>query len=219
MKKLIVIILVIALFTNINAQQVSPENNKQAKDILDKVTVKTKTYSTIFAKFNFTLINKQDDVKETQKGILNLKGNSYLLEMMGAITYSDGKTRWTYMKDAEEVTITNPDEDEESILNPATIFTIYEKGFKYKFVGDVFKHNRALYEIDIFPEDREKSYSRIKFQIDKTKMQIYSIQYIGKDGINYLIEIKEFTPNIKMDDKMFTFDKTKYPEVEINDMR
>jgi hypothetical protein len=43
---------------------------------------------------------------------------------------------------------------------------------------------------------------------------------VGKDGIDYILDLVEFKPNVKVVDSMFTFDPSKYPsDIEINDMR
>jgi len=96
---------------------------------------------------------------------------------------------------------------------------MYQTGFKFKFIRDKFENNRALYDIDIFPISLEKPYSRIKFLIDKTKMQIFSVEYYGKDGNTYTIEINKLQSDLPMEDNIFTFDKAKFPKVEVVDMR
>ncbi len=215
MKKFHIFIILIFAFHTAFAQQ-----EQKAKDILDKVSAKTKSYKTFKAEFTSTLENLQEDIKETYKGTIFIKGAQYKLLFMGAEIFSDGNTIWTYLTEEEEVNINEPNKEDESFLsNPTKIFTIYEKDFKYKFVNEKFQKGRALYEIDLFPIKRDKAYSRIKLKIDKTKMQIFSIKYYGKDGNHYTIEILKFTPDIEMNDKMFIFNEKEHPDVEVIDMR
>lgn len=193
--------------------------DQKAKGILDKLSVKTKTYKTIKAEFVFKIDNSQEDISESYKGTVWVKGDKYKVDLMGAVNYFDGKDKYTYLKDANEVNITEPDEDDDESLNPSTIFTMYNSGFKYKFINEKFEGTRALYEIDLYPIDLEKEYSRIKLKVDKTKNEIYSIKQYGKDGNYYTIKILKFIPNVNMTDAMFTFDKSKHIGVEVNDMR
>ena len=199
---------------SINAQQ-----DQKAKDILDKVSATNKSYKTIEAEFIFTRENIQDNTKNTSKGKVDIKGNKYWLDLMGTESFYDGKTLWSFIKDANEVNITEPDPNEEGTLNPAKLFTIYESGFKYKFVGDKFENAKALYEIDLFPKDLKKDYSRITLKIDKDKMQISSFKRSDKNGIRYTIELTKITPNVVLNDTKFTFDKKTHPKTQINDMR
>ena len=58
-----------------------------------------------------------------------LKGDKYKLEIAGQEIICNGNTLWTFIKDAEEVQVNEP-EYEEGSINPANIFTVYENGFK-----------------------------------------------------------------------------------------
>lgn len=217
MKKLILTITALFSITLIFAQD--DANSKKAKDILDKVSAKMKTFTTVQADFVSTMENLQDNIKETLKGTIKLKGNMYKLEISGTEIFTDGKTMWTYLKDANEVNISEPDPNDDSSLNPAKIFKIWESDFKYKFVKESFEKALALYEIDLYPINKDKTYSRITLKIDKDKLTIASIKYVGKEGNNYTIDIQKFTPNNPFTDNLFTFDEKAHPGVEKIDMR
>lgn len=191
----------------------------KAKTILDKVSVKTKAYTTIEAEFAIVLENKQEKINDSKKGKIFIKGNKYKVDLSVSTIYNDGKTQWTYMKDPNEVNITSPDPNDDNSLNPAKMFTIYEKGYKVRYIGEKFEKSHALYEIELYPVDLKKEFSKITLKIDKDKMQIFSMKRFGKDGTDYYIEILKMDTNKEMADAMFIFDKTKYPKVEINDMR
>jgi outer membrane lipoprotein-sorting protein len=126
---------------------------------------------------------------------------------------------WTYLKESNEVNITSPDPKDDNTLNPAKIFTIYESGYKIRFIRERFEKNRALYEIELYPIDLKKDYTKINLKIDKDKNQIFSMKRFGKDGTDFYIEILNIKPNEEMADAMFVFDKSKYPKVEVNDLR
>jgi len=213
MRKFYVLAIIFFVSTNIFSQ------DQKAKAILDKLANKTKTYKTIKSEFVFKLENKEDDVSDTYKGTVWIKGNKYRVDLMGSIVYFDGKTQYTYLKESNEVNISEPDGEDDDVLNPSKIFTMYNKNFKYKFVSDKFENTRALQTVDLFPKDLEKEYSRVRLKIDKTKNQIFEIKQYGKDGNYYTIRITKFTPNVKLSDTFFNFNKAKYPGVEVNDMR
>ncbi len=191
----------------------------KAKTILDQVSAKTKAYKTIEAEFGIVVESKQEKTKDSKKGKIWIKGSRYKVDLASSNIFNDGKTQWTYMKDANEVNITTPDPNDDSSLNPAKMFTIYEKGYKIRYIGEKFENARALYEIELYPIDLKKDFTKITLKVDKTKMQIYSMKRLGKDGTDYLIEVIKMDTDKEMADAMFTFDKTKYPKVEVNDMR
>ncbi len=211
-KKLIILIALIPGF-------IFAQNNEKAKEILDKVTAKTKTYETIKADFSFTLENLQEDIEEAYHGTIAIKGDKYKAHLMDVDTYFDGKTLWTHIIDAKEVNVDEPDPEDESSLNPATIFTIYQSGFKYAYLGEKTNDGVVVYSIDLFPINRDKPFSRISLDIKKDDLQLYRIKQVGKDGNNYTIVVKKFVVNTAISDNTFAFDKAAHPDVTVIDMR
>lgn len=216
MKRLHFIIPFLSLTAFLSAQ--SPEVIK-AKQILDEVAAKTKGYQTIRADFSFTLENTQAKVTDTQTGKIIIKGDKYKIDLMGVDTYFDGKTIWMYLRDAGEVNISEPDLMDDETLNPANIFNIYEEGFKYLHAGETTLNGKKTDVIDLFPEKRDKAFSRIKLYINQGNLQIAKITQIGKDGNNYIIDIKKLEVNVPADDSIFIFDASKHRNVEVIDMR
>lgn len=204
------------IFAGIFAFNIHAQIDTKAKGILDKLSAKTKSYSTIKADFVYSMVNKSDGVNESQNGKIELKGDKYVLSIQGQDIISDGKTIWTYIKESEEVQINSISEDDDEGISPNKIFTLYEEGFKYKFVEE--KDN--IQTINLYPKDaNEKPYHRISLFINKTKGQITKVKVFGKDGTLTTYKIKTFTPNTTISDARFTFDKSKHPNVEIIDLR
>lgn len=196
----------------------SPEVVK-AKQILDKVSAKTKGYSSIKADFRFTLENLQANLTDTYSGTIIIKGDKYKVSIMGVDNYFDGKNLWMHMKDGGEVNISDPAAMDDDMLNPATIFSMYESGFKWMYVGENTLNGKKVDVVDLFPENRDQEYSRIKLHIYQDNLQFARIEQIGKDGTNYYIDITKMEVNQAFPDSTFTFDASKYPGVEVIDLR
>ncbi len=195
------------------------QNAEKAKEILDKVSEKTKSYSTISADFSFSMENLQEEISESNEGTIQIKGDKYKVSLMGVDTYFNGSSIYTHLIEAEEVNITEPDPNDEETLNPATIFTIYEQGFKYKYMGEGNENGKEFYEIDLYPENRDKPYSRIKLRILKDDMSLYTLRQVGKDGNIYTVVVKSMKTDLPLDDSTFVFDTAKNPHVDVIDMR
>lgn len=213
MKKL----LLIALTTLISFGSFAQEVDTKAKGILDKLSAKTKAHKTIKAEFKFTLINKAEGINESQTGKIQIKGANYFLSIAGQDVMSDGKSVYTVLKDAEEVQINGvADDEEEDFISPNTIFTLYETGFKYKYL----KEDKGMHIINLYPKDaEEKEFHRIALFIDKAKNQINKVKIFGKDGSTTIYSIVSFTANAAIPDSKFTFDKAKNPNYEVVDLR
>ena len=64
-----------------------------------------------------------------------------------------------------------------------------------------------------------RTYYRIRVFIVKASLKIAKIAVYEKDNTIYTYSIEQFKSDIPLDDKLFVFDKSKYPGVEVNDMR
>jgi len=216
MKRILATFMALAVIFSAFAQK-----DEEARKILEKVSSTTKSYNTIRIKFLYIMDNRIEKMKDTTKGTIYLKGDKFKLFFKGNEVFSDGKTVWTHMLDANEITITTIDSEDEESLNPANVLTIYEKGFKYRYMGEIKDGGKYYYQIDLYPEHpKDKAYSIVKLKIDKSTYHLSAVKMVGKEGIDYILEVLEFKPNVKVVDSMFTFDPSKYPkDIEINDMR
>lgn len=215
--KLIILISVLMMFTgSLFAQQ-----DAKAKEILDKLSQTNKSYKTIQIEFSFTLENKTGSVTETNEGSVALKGKSYRLHMpaMGMEVFSNGIATWSYLTQSNEVNITGNEEESDAALNPANLFTIYEKGFKYSYIGEENIGGKSALVIDLFPEDKTKEFTRVRLCIDKSRYQIIMAKTFNKDGNVYTLSMKNMKTDQNLTDDFFKFDPAKFPKVEINDMR
>lgn len=209
-------------------------HDPKAKVVLDKVTTITKGYDNLRASFDWTLENKTQKTKDSKSGFMFLKGEKYKMILAGMEMFSDGKTMWTYSKDANEITISEVEESDESIIsNPTKIFSLYEKGFKYAMKGEeqrtvkakgadgkVASVKKNCYVIDLYPENpKGKEFHTIELLVEKTTNLILSIDIKFKNGSDQIIEITEYKSNTNMPDGLFTYDPAKYPGAEVNDMR
>ena len=123
-----------------------------AKDVLDKLSATTKSYRNITVGFEFIFENKNQNIDERQSGNLVIEDDNFLLEMDEQIIINDGENQWIYLTDMNEVQIIKH-EPENDIMIPNKLFTIYEQGYKYKYVSAKSENRRRLHIIDLFPED------------------------------------------------------------------
>src|ERR1035437_1360591 len=207
------------------AQMPKEEIDAKAKGILDEVAAKTKTYTSIKTEFTSVMEKQETNIKskvtESQTGTLQLKGTKYKLEFKGQTIFCDSKTQWTYIKESNEVQINNaPDPNATDNPNPVNIFTIYEKGYKYKYEKEDVVNGRKVDIVNLYPLDAaKKAYHTIRLTIDKVKKEIIVVKILNKNGTFNTITVKNFTPNSEMPDTMFTFNKADYKGVEVVDLR
>lgn len=191
---------------------------QDAKQILDKLSKKAASYSSMSATFEYTMKNTNDGIDESQKGSLITQGNKYHLTIAGQEVISDGKTVWTVIPDAQEVQINNvPEEnDDADNISPTNILTLWEKGFKYEYDKEEKLNGKTVDIVNLYPmKPADKSYHTIKLYIDKTKSELNKIIIKGKDGTDFTYHINSFKTNENIPATTFTFNNPKYEKIDL----
>jgi len=206
------LILIICLFGfNLFAQ-----DNSKAVKILDDVSAKMKSYTSMKIEFTYTMANTKSNVNDSKSGTIQIKGAKYHVEVGGQIVFCDGKTVWTYLKDEKEVNVNNVSADNDAI--PTTILNNYSSNYKPKFIKDAVEGGKTISIIDLTPL-KTKSYFKVRIHVDKTSLQITNTIIYDKNGSTYSYKVNKFTSNLALAENLFSFNKTEYPGVEVNDMR
>lgn len=188
------------------------QSDDKSAAILKAVSATNSAYKDIQVTFSYTLQNKEANVNDTRDGELSLAGDKFHLRLMGQDIYSDGKIVWYVMKEDLEVHIKSVEEFKgETELDPANFFSQYDKGYKSQFHSEETKDGKTLNVVDLFPEDPgKKPYSRIRMGVDKKTNHIVYSKTFGKDGTDYLLEIKSMKTNSGVSASQFVFSQEKY---------
>jgi outer membrane lipoprotein-sorting protein len=197
------------------------QQDEKAKEILDKVSEKTSSYKSVAADFVFSMKNEEMEIDEKNQGSIKIKGQKYIVDLpdVGMQMISDGKTLWNYMRDGNQVTITNLEDAGNDLMDPSSLFTIYEKGFNSKFVEEKKAGAKTVYVIDLFPDGDQYDVSKITVLIDKSSLMIQSALLHGTDENLYGIEVNKMVTDQSFPDSDFVFDASKYDDIEEIDLR
>lgn len=215
MKKILVLIATLLIISNLTMAQ----KDKKATAILDEMSKKYQTMKSFSAAFTYGVEGTNAKLTESYKGDVTVKGAKFRLKMAGQEVFANGKDLYTYVKETNECNVTefNPAEMEE--LSPTKIYTIYKKGYKYVFLEEV-KEGSQFYEVvELSPEDKTSKVAKVQIKVDKKDKSVKSWKVWDKSGKRTVFRVDKFSPNAPADDKMFTFDKKKYPGVEVVDLR
>ncbi|MCW5898406.1 MAG: outer membrane lipoprotein carrier protein LolA [Flavobacteriales bacterium] len=195
------------------------DDDPRARAIVDKLMAKAKAWKSFEGDFTSRLESTRDKLDVKQSGTMKVKDKRFHLTLDKNTVISDGKTIWTYNRDNNEVTLSDPAEMDQE-LDPSKIFTQYEKGFKTQFVEEKTEGGTAMQVVKLFPlEPVKKPYHTVVLTVDKAKNEPRGVQILYKDGNKVTYTLSRFVADPPLPDALFNFDKSKYPGVEVNDMR
>jgi outer membrane lipoprotein carrier protein len=218
MKRIVsVCVLTIVTVLTINAQ--APKgmgsSDPEAKKILDAVSAKFKTFSSVQSSFSLKIENAANKVLGNKTGTVYMKGTKYRIKVAGQDIFSDGSNVWTVDPTAKEITLTKLDPSNNTIT-PQKLFTnFYDKDFLYKLNSDA----KGIQEIELTPIDKSKLFHKVVVFINKATKSISSTKIFEKAGNRYTYTVSGMTTNSNIADAMFTFNQKNYPGMELVDLR
>lgn len=216
MKKFFISTTILAMALMASAQV---KNDPAAKAVLDAVSAKFKTFTTVQATFSYKVENASGKALSNKTGSIMMKGTKYRVSFGGQEIFCNGTTVWNYDKAANEVTISKLDASS-GMITPQKLFTnFYDNDFLYMLNGEKKQGNKTLQEIEMTPVDKTKPFHKVYVQVDKAAKTLYSTKVLEKAGNRYTYTISTMKTNKPLADNVFVFDKTKYPGVEEVDLR
>lgn len=196
-------LLALALFfsTSLLAQK-----DKQAREILDKTASALQQAGGIRATF-----------KGTGNGTLLLKGDQFYLNSGGIQSWFDGTTQWSYLESSEEVNVSTPTPKELQTINPYALLSIYKHGYNYKYIGIKKRNGKQGFEVMLIPE-KKQDITSITLFVSNTYQPLYiKVEQNNKPASEIIVT--SYQTNQPLDNATFKFDKKKFPDAEVIDLR
>ena len=211
MKK-ISLVLILSLFTLALASQKDPV----AVRVLDDFSKKAAAAPSVKLSFSVVTTDTQEGGTTTLDGTAVISGDRYRITLPDNEVWADRTAVWSYLPDVNEVTITEPDPDDDSFISrPSLLFTMYEEGYKIRLIEET----TSEWIIDLYPEDIDVSLMRIRLEIGKSRYDLKSAEYKTKDGITVTLTADSYDLTFKPGKDYFTFNPADYKGVDIIDMR
>jgi outer membrane lipoprotein-sorting protein len=211
MKRLLQIIALLFISFNLQAQ-----NSQKAKDLLDQVSAKVKSYQNISIDFKYSLTNPKENLNQESKGNVIMQGNKYVLNFMGVTKIYDGKKIYNIVPEDEEISISKFDENDDDAVTPSKMLTFFNHGFKYSWDIPQNIRGRKIQYIKLIPTNPKDERKEIFLGIDVLTKHIYNLMEIGKNGSKTTITVNSFKTNQPLSKNQFTFAESKYPNYYIN---
>jgi outer membrane lipoprotein-sorting protein len=190
--------------------------DKKAKVLLDEVTAKIKSYDNIVIDFKYSLNNLKENINQESKGNVTMKGNLYVLNLMGVTKLFDGKKTYTINPEDEEVSISKLNEKDDNAITPSKMLTFFNTGYKFNWDIPQNVKGRKIQYIKLTPISPKDSRKEILLGIDIQTKNIYNLIEVGKNGTKTTLTVNSFKTNQPLSKNQFIFDASKYPKYYIN---
>ena len=147
-------------------------------------------------------------------GTFTLAGDRFVIDTDMASTWYDGKTLWSYSRDTNEVTITEPTADELAEINP---FTFIKKARK-DYTPRLLKSSPGTYTVELTPKSGKQEISKAVVTVDAQTYFIKNVALtINKHNINIIFQAMR--TGKQLPDSHFRFNSKQLPKADINDLR
>lgn len=211
MKSLSVFIIALMCVFTINAQ-----NGDKAKSLLNEVSSKVKSYDNMVIDFRYTLENMDENVNQETRGDVSIKGDKYVLNLMGTTQLFDGKKIYTIIPEDQEINISSYVEEDANSITPSKMFTFYEEGYTYKWDITQDVKGRKIQYIKLTPIDSKSDVKNILLGIDSQTKHIYNLIQTQDNGTKITITVRSFKNNQPLAKNLFTFSEDRYKDFYIN---
>jgi outer membrane lipoprotein-sorting protein len=179
---------------------------QSAKAVLDKAAGTITAQSGVKANFKMTTANGGTS------GTIAIKGKKFYATTPQAKVWFDGKTQWTYLKNNDEVNVSNPTEAQLQAINPYNFIHLYKRGYTY-----TMNTAGTDYVIHLVANSADRKIKELFISVNKKTYQPKQVKMLqGKKWTTFDINsIKK--ENIA--DSQFRFNAKDFPKAEVIDLR
>ena len=185
----------------------------EANDVLDRALAVLKADVPVRMDYTYRALDEDGEVLLQDKGIMYMDNGRYARLMQDMKVWGDGTSQWSYMREVDEVYVTDAASDEAQNLSPLYIMEHYRTGRAVSLVVDGVV---AVVTLQPMADDGTES---VELHISNSdnrlvKMVIYMP---GQGGVEVLLD--GYAAKCGADGGVFTCPLDDYRAAEIVDMR
>lgn len=200
------------------ALSICAQTTNEAKNLLNDVKQKTKSYKTQ----TITFINeidaptgndKQPRSSRKTRGSAKVKGNKFRIDMGGFLLINDGKKSYMVYPDDEEINVVD-NKEQSTNLTPEGILENYDKGYSYAMGGKENIKGKTIQYIRLKPKANAEV-KEIMLGIDMSTKQLYSYKQFAQDGVITTLTVESYQVNTEISDDLFSIKSKEFQGFEV----
>lgn len=195
------------------------QSSAESKAILDKASQLFEQSEGVKLSFILSPDSPEGGAFEPQEGVAFVKRNKFKLDMPYSTTWFDGTTQWVLLKDANEVNISSPTDEELISISPLGLLNMYKTNYILKKPVAGSFNGKATTEIEMFPINKSQDFESLTITLNNKTNSVVMVKFTTRDGNKNKLTISDYNSNNKFTDELFQFNKKNHPGVEIIDLR
>lgn len=210
--------LLITLLLSAYIIPVKAAKEAKAKQYLDRFSQVVAHSGGVSLGFTLTM-SRGSSIIQKSSGTLSMNGSQYYMQSSGLQIWFDGTTQWNYVEATNEVNISTPTKQEAQMINPLILARSYEKGFNYRTLPIKSLNQKPCVSIELTAV-AQSELDRILLYLDPQSSQPLMLElYTDNKEVKTQIFIRGFKSHLTLPKENFTFQSTKFPNIEIIDLR
>lgn len=190
------------------------QSDKKSEKILDQMSSEIKQLNSFYIEFTVHIKNPATGEDSDQEGIGYIKGDKYYATLDKMTLISNAIKTWTIVNE-EKVTYQSDVVNDDESMNPKKLMTIWEEGFKSKYVKETTLNGRKVHQIGLYPiHPDEVNYHTIILYIGKNN-ELQQARMKTKDGSIMTYTIQSFEKNKSVTKSKFVYNPQKYPGYQL----
>ncbi len=201
------------VITTYQVQCFGQTDDSKSQKILNKLSKKMKGLKSFYIEYSANVKNEELAQNDDYTGKGWVKNSKYYATYGENTIICNGLKTWTIIAKDKEV---YESDNEEDAINPKTLMTIWETGFKNKYVKEDKIGSESVHVIDLYPKNpKTADYNSIVIYISKSKNELKKAVMKAKDGTVMTYSVSKFTSNPDIKDTKFAFNKKNYPGYKV----
>ncbi|MBR1631938.1 MAG: outer membrane lipoprotein carrier protein LolA [Paludibacteraceae bacterium] len=169
------------------------------------------------ARFSLTQRVARGEQPVQVDGTIVMKGEKFHIDSKDIKAWFDGKTQWVYMVDQGEVSITEPTAEEAADMNP--ILLVKEYIDNCRIIFSTTEQDQTHHVIEFYPKDKMSELLCLTLRIRKSDKIPTSVNIKTSKGGMTNLRLTNVQTHQQTTEASFKFDKSKFKDVYINDLR
>ena len=185
-----------------------------ATALLDRAVAALNADAALQMEYTYSLYDEDGTLVQQDCGIMKLDGKRYSLLMENLKVWCDGKSQWSYMRDIDEIYITDAASDEAQNFSPLFIMEKYRRE-----CAATMQHKGSVTVVTLVADSPESQVDKVVLEFDKSLLRLVAMSvYIRQQG--YIdVKLNNYASKCSFSDSVYSCPVENFPTAEVVDMR